>query len=67
MCVRVYTSSYWGQTVACLWEYVHVRTFAFTCDRVCVYALHTVWRVIFVGANFRGKSENVLKINFRCF
>ena len=24
----------------------------------------TVWRVIFVGSNFRGKSEKALKINF---
>ena len=27
----------------------------------------TVWRVIFVGANFHGKSEKALKINFRGF
>ena len=27
----------------------------------------TVWRVIFVGSNFRGKSEKALKINFRGF
>ena len=27
----------------------------------------TVWRVIFVDANFRGKSEKALKINFRGF
>ena len=28
---------------------------------------NTVWRVIFVGSNFRGKSEKTLKINFRGF
>ena len=28
---------------------------------------HTVWRVIFAGSNFRGKSEKALKINFRGF
>ena len=28
---------------------------------------HTVWRVIFGGANFRGKSEKALRINFRDF
>ena len=27
----------------------------------------TVWRVIFVGSNYRGKSEKALKINFRGF
>ena len=27
----------------------------------------TVWRVIFVGTNFRGKSEKALKINFYGF
>ena len=27
----------------------------------------TVWRVIFMGANFRGKFEKALKINFRGF
>ena len=32
---------------------------------VCVSI--TVWRVIFVGSNFRGKSEKTLKINFRGF
>ena len=26
-----------------------------------------VWRVIFMGANFSGKSEKALKINFRGF
>ena len=26
--------------------------------------LHTVWLVIFMGANFCGKSEKALKINF---
>ena len=26
---------------------------------------YTVWRVIFVGSNFRGKSEKALRINFR--
>ena len=31
---------------------------------VCVY---TIWRVIIVGSNFRGKSEKALKINFRGF
>ena len=30
-------------------------------------AMTTVWRVIFVGSNFRGKSEKALKINFRGF
>ena len=29
--------------------------------------LGTVWRVIFGGANFRGKSEKALRINFRGF
>ena len=29
---------------------------------MCV--IDTVWRVIFVGANFRGKSEKALRINF---
>ena len=29
--------------------------------------LTTVWRIIFVGSNFRGKSEKALKINFRGF
>ena len=29
--------------------------------------LTTVWWVIFVGSNFRGKSEKALKINFRGF
>ena len=28
---------------------------------------YTVWRVIFVGSNFCGKSEKALKINFRGF
>ena len=28
---------------------------------------NTVWRVIFVGSNFRWKSEKVLKINFCAF
>ena len=28
---------------------------------------HTVWRVIFRGDNFRGKSEEALRINFRGF
>ena len=28
---------------------------------------NTVWRVIFVGSNFRGKSEKALKINFYDF
>ena len=27
----------------------------------------TVWRVIFMGSNFRGKSKKALKINFRGF
>ena len=32
---------------------------------ICTYMyLYTVWRVIFVGTNFRGKSEKALKINF---
>ena len=30
-------------------------------------AVTTVWRVIFGGANFRGKSEKALRINFRGF
>jgi hypothetical protein len=29
--------------------------------------LATIWRVIFRGANFRGKSEKVLRTNFRGF
>ena len=35
----------------------------------CYVANNTVWRVIFVGANFCGKSENfkALKINFHGF
>ena len=28
---------------------------------------NTVWRVIFVGSNFRGTSEKALKINFHAF
>ena len=27
--------------------------------------LDIIWRVIFVGSNFRGNSEKALKINFR--
>ena len=27
----------------------------------------TIWRVILMGSNFRGKSEKALKINFRGF
>ena len=34
-------------------------------DKTNHIALDTVWRVIFVGANFCGKSEKALKINFR--
>ena len=30
-----------------------------------VVDLDTVWRVIFMGANFRGKSEKALKFNFK--
>ena len=33
--------------------------------KMCV--TDTVWRVIFVGANFRGKSDKALRINFRGF
>ena len=29
--------------------------------------IYTVWGVIFMGTNFRGKSEKALKINFRGF
>jgi hypothetical protein len=29
--------------------------------------INTVWRVFFGGANFRGKSEKALRINFRGF
>ena len=36
-CVCACASSYRDQSVACLQEYVHVRTFV--CDCVCVYAL----------------------------
>ena len=32
-----------------------------------MYREYTVWRVIFVGSNFRGKSEKALKINFHDF
>ena len=45
-----------------------------TASLVCKYAFLkeavsenfniTVWRVIFVGSNFRGKSKKALKINF---
>ena len=27
--------------------------------------MHTVWQVIFMQSNFRGKSKKALKINFR--
>ena len=37
------TSSYWGQTVVCLREYIHVM-----CDCVCVYALYMTLCVIHV-------------------
>ena len=29
--------------------------------------MFTVWRIIFVGSNFRGKSEKALKIDFHGF
>ena len=32
-----------------------------------LWCVHTRWRVIFVGSNFCGKSEKVLKIYFRGF
>ena len=32
-----------------------------------VVHMHTVWQVIFVGANFREKSKMALKINFYGF
>ena len=32
-----------------------------------VFDGNTIWRVIFVGSNFRGKSEKALKIIFRGF
>ena len=31
------------------------------------YSCATVWRVIFLSANFRGKAEKALKIDFRGF
>ena len=36
-------------------------------ERNSGFSLATVWRVIFVGTNFHGKSEKAFKINFRGF
>ena len=33
----------------------------------CFVISHTVWQVIFMGANLRGKSEADFRINFRGF
>ena len=44
-----------------------VRKYAFLKEAVSEIFNITVWRVIFVGSNFHGKSEKALKINFRGF
>ena len=37
------------------------------CTNLSGIIYNTVWQLNFVGANFRGKSEKALKINFRGF
>ena len=60
------SSSHTPETCAIKRAWLHNMHRIFLCSKTGRFC-GTVWRVIIVGSNFRGKSEKALKINFRGF